>query len=518
MKVKINLIPSLAEVLFVTIFIYLPLSDATGLLDDGDTGYHIRAGEFILDTLSIPSHDMFSFLSPPLPWTAHEWLSEVIMALLHRSFGLTGVVLFFCFLIAWVSALLFKMVRRHNGNIITAFIIVLLATVSSGLHWLARPHIFSLLLLLVWYYVLEIYQYKDKNYLYLLPPVMLLWVNLHGGYVLGLVLIAIYLFGNILSYMNPSGKEKERFSKKSKNLSLVMLACLFISLINPYGYHILLFPLELTSNQYLMDIVNEFLSPDFHKVTPFRYMLFLMIAAFAASRASLNIIEIILVLLFTHMALYSQRHIPLFAIIVAPVITRQIDLIINRENGRFITFFRKRSEGIASTDASSGGYFWPIAAVLLVILSFSIGEAEYKFSKKIKPVDAVEFLKREKLPGNMFNNDEFGDYIIYDAWPEYKVFIDGRLDMYGPKRLSEYLKVTGIRSGWNEVLQKYEINWIIYNANSTLSEFLLQRSDWKLIYADAVANIFIRNTAENKELIEKYKNVRPDAEGKATTP
>ncbi len=165
-------------------------------MNDLGTGFHIRAGEYIIHNFTIPKYDIFSFIAPPLPWVAHEWLSEVIMAVVHHIFGLTGVVLFFSLLIAFTYFLLFKFVRASGGNIILSCFIVFLVAVSSTLHWLARPHIFSLTLLVVCYYILDAYQYKSKNYLYLLPPITLLWVNLHGGFVIGFVLLGIYLCGN----------------------------------------------------------------------------------------------------------------------------------------------------------------------------------------------------------------------------------------------------------------------------------------------------------------------------------
>jgi hypothetical protein len=199
--------PSLADVLFVTLFLYLSFSVGKGLLNDADTGYHIRAGEYMLNTFSIPRNDLFSFLTPSLPWTAHEWLSEVIMALVHKPLGLTGVVVFFSFLVSLVYCLLFRMIRKNEGNIIIAVLLVLLVMASSTLHWLARPHIFSLLLIVIWYYLIDAFEYRQKNYLSLLPPIMLLWVNLHGGFITGFILIVIYLFGNFVELC---------FSKKRK--------------------------------------------------------------------------------------------------------------------------------------------------------------------------------------------------------------------------------------------------------------------------------------------------------------
>src|SRR5215510_10203058 len=191
------LIPSIGTVLFLTIFLPLALLGRV-LLNDTDTGYHIRAGEVILDTFSVPRYDIFSFHSPPLPWTAHEWLSEVIMALVHRAFGLTGIVVFFAFVIALTYYLLFKILRTTNGNIIITIAIVGLVIASSTLHWLARPHVFSWIFILVYQYLLDAFQYRNRNYLYVLPLLMLLWVNLHGGFMVGFMLIGIYLAGNLV--------------------------------------------------------------------------------------------------------------------------------------------------------------------------------------------------------------------------------------------------------------------------------------------------------------------------------
>ena len=161
-KIKFFLTPSIADVIFLCLFLSLSLSAGKCLLNDGDTGYHIRAGEYILNTLSIPRQDIFSFHAPPLPWTAHEWLSEVIMAIVHRSFGLTGIVIFFSLIISLVYSLFFK-ILKVNDDIVLSVFFALLVLSSSHIHWLARPHIFSLLLMIIWYYVLDEYQYKDRN-------------------------------------------------------------------------------------------------------------------------------------------------------------------------------------------------------------------------------------------------------------------------------------------------------------------------------------------------------------------
>jgi hypothetical protein len=336
---------------------------------------------------------------------------------------------------------------------------------------------------------------------------MLLWVNLHGGFLAGFILIGIYLFGNIVKFITSQDLEKGIYKKKVKLLGVITIACFIVCLINPIGYHILLFPFKLVSNKVIMNNIDEFMSPNFHEPMPFKYFLLLMFVIFSLSALKVNLIELLLILMFTNMSLYSVRYIPLFSIIAAPILLRQSRTLLDSSDGRIANFFRKRSENISIIDSSAKGYLWPIAAIILVVLFVKAGKIDFKFDEKVRPVAAVEFLKKEKLTGNMFDNDEFGDYIIYAAWPEYRVFFDGRSDMYGVDMLTEYIKVVDIKPGWNEVLKKYDISWIIYNANSALSLFLMERDDWQLIYADKVANIFVKNDKEHQYLIKKYPNV-----------
>ena len=328
-------------ILFSSAFsLSLSLFAGKGLLNDCDTGYHIRAGEYILKTLSIPRQDIFSFHAPPLSWTAHEWLSEVIMAMVHRSFGLTGIVIFFSLIISLAYSLFFKILKADN-NIVLSVFFALLVLSSSMIHWLARPHIFSLLLMIIWYYLLDEYQYKDRNYLYVLPLIMLLWVNLHGGFLAGFILIGIYLFGNIVKFITSHDLEKSIYKRKAKLLGLTTIVCLLVCLINPFGYHILLFPFKLVSNKFIMDHINEFLSPNFHEPLLFKYFLLLMFVIFALSAVKINLIELLLILMFTNMSLYSVRYIPLFSIIAAPILLRQLRTILARSDGRFAKFLKR---------------------------------------------------------------------------------------------------------------------------------------------------------------------------------
>jgi hypothetical protein len=108
----------------------------------------------------------------------------------------------------------------------------------------------------------------------------------------------------------------------------------------------------------------------------------------------------------------------------------------------------------------------------------------------------------------MFNNDAFGDYLIYAAWPQYRVFVDGRQDVYGAERLRDYDTVIRVAPGWDRIVEKYHIEWFFFNANSTLSGHLLRNRDWHLVYADTVAEVFVRRGSVNQHLIEELPGVK----------
>jgi len=186
------LLPSIGNIIFVSLLFVLAFHSGQGLLADGDTGYHIRTGEIILRTWQVPTQDPYSFHYPPLKWTAHEWLSGIIMAVVFSMFGLTGVVLLFAFVLALTHWLLYRSLRSRSNDIFLCTIITVLATAASSTHWLARPHAFSLLFTVICCHCLDRFQNRNANSVSYLPLLMLLWVNLHGGFMFGLILLTIY--------------------------------------------------------------------------------------------------------------------------------------------------------------------------------------------------------------------------------------------------------------------------------------------------------------------------------------
>ena len=504
---KYYFIPSFSQIIFIIIFIGL-LIKGEGLLGDGDTGYHIRAGEYIIENFTVPVVDIFSYHSPPLAWTAHEWLAEVIMAIIYNHLGLTGVVIFFSVLLVFTFYLFFRLLFQYNKNIVLILLIVLFALVCNSLHWLARPHAFTFLFLIIWYFILDGYQYRGKNHLYFLPVLMLFWVNLHGGYIIGFVLLAMYFLANIYDFYFYEEKKSEN-KNKIKLLFYVIVFCLGTTLINPVGYKILLFPFKLAGDKFLTSHVLEFLPTNFQKNYPFKYFYFFSLLVLLLSTKKLRLLEIVIFIVFSYMSFYSIRYTAIFSIIMTPILIKKIDMFCHNSDNSIIKYLNERSKNIAFAEKKAKGILYPI---IIVVVSFILGYAgiiNYNFDPEKKPVDAVKFLLKENISGNMFNNDEFGDYLIYTAYPKYRVFFDGRSDMYGEEIMKKYFKVTGIEYNWEKVIEEYKIGWIFFDANSLLSRYLYERPEWHLVYADKVAHIYVKNESDYEDLIRKYPDVKP---------
>ena len=513
--------PSIADILFLSFFFKL-LSNGDNLLNDGDTGWHIVTGESILRTFKIPFADPYSHTAPGMPWTTHEWLAEVIFGLFHRQMGLNGVVLVSSAVISLTFFFLYLFMLHRKINAIVAVSFTILGAFASSLHWLARPHIFSLAFTLAFVVILEMYQRVKVNHLKLLPLLMMVWVNLHGGYILGLILVLFYAFGNLLSFI--SGRERNDASKRAcKALGVAAVFTLLATFVNPHGPSILLFPFHLIGREFIMNNVVEWLSPDFHQYRLFELMLLLFITTLTLSRRKPDLIEGSVALLLTSMSLYSVRYIPLFAIVVTPMVAARGEGVVNYLAGklssiRFVVAARGVFSGISENVIALEGRFrrhlWIYAAIgactLITLNGGRLGKAQimaYKHDKAKFPVDAVDFALSNQITGNMFNNDRWVGYIIYRSYPEYKVFQDGRSDMYGVFLLEEYMKVAGAHLDYEDVVDKYGVTWVIFNANSPICQILAASGKWKLVYADTTANILLKDIPENGALIEKYKGV-----------
>src|SRR5471032_2158517 len=285
----VKLLPSLADFAFLMPIVVLfgRMDGLKTLLGDCDTGWHIRTGEWILAHGWVPARDIFSFSKPGGPWFAWEWLSDVLFAKLNAAGGLQAVALFSILLLCVTFTVLFLVVKR-KANAIVSIAITMLAAAASSIHWLARPHLFTLLFLVLFYAALE--QVREGRtriagvpYLAILPVATILWTNLHAGFFAGALMIAAFGAGELLTMAfsaNPAGRLPAW--RNARRYFLSALACMAASLINPYTYH-----LHAHMAQYLRDPFNsqyimEFLTPNFHHPAAIFFEVMLVLAVATA--------------------------------------------------------------------------------------------------------------------------------------------------------------------------------------------------------------------------------------------
>lgn len=524
------LFPSVSDLLYLCLFFWA-LANGVQFLADGDTGWHIITGNGILDTLSVPFSDPYSYTMPATPWTSHEWLAEVVFASIHRVAGLNGVVALTASVVAFTSFLLYRYLLKMGVGAFTSVFMTVIAALASSLHWLARPHIFSMPLTLATFIVLDEYNREGKGRLWLLPAFILVWVNLHGGYILGIMMAFIYSGGNLVKWL-ASGRADGELGKKAKSLTVISFLMLLAACVNPHGPAILYFPFHLVGRAFIMDNIQEWLSPNFHTDRIFEFMLILYAAIIITSKKRVDIIEGALLLLLTHMSLYSARYIPLLALVATPIVASRASDVAMDVAGRFpkegpinraSRLLAKKSGEMALFERRFRTHLWIYAslAACFVIASrggtaFDRQAMDFRHDKKIFPVDAFEFAVKNGINGRMFNNDGWGGYIIYKGYPAYKVFFDGRSDMYGVPMLKEYVKVARAEKGFEGILDKYGVDWVIFSANTPLCQILEAGGKWRLVYADKTADILLKATPQNKAVIEKYKDARfvPRDDGK----
>ncbi len=503
----IYLLPSLTDFAFILpIFLLVYILGGTDrLFADGDTGWHIRTGEWILQHKTVPVSDFFSFTRYGQPWFAWEWGSDVLFALLHRSWSLAGVAFLSIVLLAISSALLFRLVRRVCTNDVWALLITGVAICGSIVHWLARPHLFTWFFLLVFSHAVLSARQGRRGALFALPGCMVLWVNLHGGFFIGIMLLLLTGLGDGLSVISVRGNLRECWTKARPYL-LTAALCGLATLANPYGWHLHQHVWAYLCDSKLLSRISEFQSPNFHDSGTlfFEFMLIGGLGAAFWCFEKREFATALWILLWAHLALASVRNIPLFGLISAPYTAAALE-----RYGNDLSFFRPFrklkiiASGICAEIEPLERLPRSYAASLIVLLAVGLGLAnsaagfKSEFDRRKFPVNAVAAVREARF-ARLFTADQWADYLIYRLYPRQKVFLDGRSDFFGSSHLEAYAQIMGAHHGWQGQLKSYNIDGVMVNPDTPLASVLKTSPDWKIIFDDGSAVIFRAISADNK--------------------
>ena len=474
------------------------MGGARTLLGDGDTGWHIRTGEWIIAHGRVPRQDIFSFTIPDQTWYAWEWLADVLMAFLHRVGGMQAVLLGAIVLICLTFALLYGLVRRKCGSALIAFVVTAIAAAGSSIHWLARPHLFTMMFLVVFYSILE---ERRTRLLFILPAITVIWANLHGGFLAGIFVLCAYAGGELISALSARDRGGRRDAAgRSWRYTLAALGCLAASCINPYFWHLHAHLILFLANPAYFQTIAEFASISFrHPLAPFFELMLLLGAATAFwSVIRRRFVSFLLLAGYIHLALLSIRNIPLFVIIAAPpvglAVAEWLRLLKAETIGSPLHgLFRAVDNLSERLTAADAGRRWhvagPVAIVMLGVMMYGHSpsphfQAEYDPGRY--PVAAVSVLRDSD---RIFSSDTWGGYLVYRRYPA-KVFVDGRSDFYGPAFEAEYAEVLGARYNWEAILATYHADTVLLPVDSPLSSALKGSRNWQAVYDDGVAVVF----------------------------
>lgn len=486
-------LPRMEYILLIALFWSVSANGPRILNFDGDLPRHLLLGQLIRETRSVPLTDTFSFRTEGFPSVPHEWLSQVIFSVSYDLLGLSGVVLLTALIVVAAWTVVYREANRRTGSLFALFFVTVLGIAAGMIHVLPRPHLFSYLFTALWIMVLEQVHSSRPGSWWLLPALMILWVNLHGMFVLGVILWGIYLAGSLLE--RPSWAWFARPSTKSMllggGLSLVA------TLLSPSGARIWETIVSLGSNSYITSRIPEYQSANFHlpEMWPFIFLLVLTVIALARSTVRASWTTVLLTGAFTGMALYTSRMIPLFAIVMVPIAARALGGWLEQEFGS--SRFSRTEKNIAAVNSASNGFIWMIVVPIMVALLFMTGrviDPEGKgnvFDGKFFPVQAVSWLSQNPPNGRMFNEFDWGGYLLLHLSPPQQIFMDGHTHIYGEALTREYETVVTMGEGWQAILDRYQIEWTIVRVGSPVAH-ALEDSGWRTIYQDDTAVIHSR--------------------------
>lgn len=489
--------PSLSDCFFIAVLVWLFAAGSggwVGLLADADAGWHIRTGEYILDHGAVPRTDLFSYSKPGQPWYAWEWLSDVVMALLHRAWGLKGIVLIAGVLIAATSTLLLRHLFWRGANTFAALVVVLLAAGASSIHYLARPHVVTLLFMALSMWLLDRDRKAPWPWVWTLVPLAALWTNLHGGFLAVLASIAIMAAGTAVEALVE--KDLRRLHLTGR-YTLLAGCCALATLANPYGVELHVHIAGYLRSDWIREMVQEFQSPSFRNenLLQFELLLFLGIVCAGYLLKRRKVVEAAWILFWGHQALGSARHVPIFAIVAAPVVACELTGLWNQWTA---SSSRRSLAGILSALArdSAAGFrrssIWaPVLAIVFIVLN-PAAKWPLDFPSQRFPVSMVSRHAGQLNSGRVFTSDQWADYLIYRFYPTQRVFFDGRSDFYGPSIGDQYLHLSQGRYDWDAIIARHGFDVVLSPVEWPLSSLLKRDAGWRLVEDDGKALLFER--------------------------
>jgi len=457
---------------------------------DPDFWWHLRIGQWMLSH-GLPQTDIFTYTVPGHRWTDHEYLTEIAMAWIHGWGGLLAISVVFG-LLTWAGFwLLFAAARARRAPYVIAALGLVLGALAGAPIWGPRAQMITFFLVCLELYWIRGYLTGRSRALYWFPLVMVLWANLHGGWVIGFVFLGLALAAEALKLV--VDRHDPAALAHLRRLAIIGAASGLAVLATPHGPGLLLYPFATQGSVAQQSLIVEWFSPDFHRtdLKPFEAMLILLFTGFVLRRPSLY--ELLLSITVLALALQSVRHIALFVAAATPI-------LISTWSAIWQSFSAAR--GWKPVVAPPRPLFAATTALALLLISGAtvgvIASHLHEQDQVIRsefPVGAADWLAANPdLGTRMFNQYGYGGYLAYRFYPDpnRRVYIFGEAELMGDDLLHRYQDVASLRANWNAVLDEDRVDYVVFNRGQALTDVLATEPGWQRVYQDPYTEIYVR--------------------------
>lgn len=475
-------LPKLRDVLFFAVFLAALAFGPRMLNLDGDLPRHLLMGRYILEAKSVPTSEPFVYPYEGRPYVSHEWLADVIFYLIQSTLGLAGLVILAAALLAFTFTTIYSYISSRLDIRLPLLALFMWGAAVTSLNWVIRPHLISMCLLAIWLVWMDKLARGEKISVWIFFLTMILWSNLHGEFIAGMLATLAYAAGWTMEFLF---NRLETDLKTGARLWTVFLGSGLASLFNPAAYHPYVTIFGYVNNSYLMSRMAEANPPDFSRpeFTAFFGLLIISIILLALNPKRISAGQAFLLAGFSAMGLMAARNIHLYGVVAPFVLAETVVGMTSLRGVRAIESVLRNIEGQVKSA------LWPviIVAVFSVLVLGTKFRNIYSFDPTFFPIDAVTWLEKNPQQGRMFNNLNWGGYIELNLWPGQKTFADSMADTTGVMTLQYEIALT-MSEGWQELFSNYQIEWAILPTIEPLASEL-QDLGWKTLYKDETAII-----------------------------
>jgi hypothetical protein len=471
-------------ILILSIFVYCFSIHAI----DPDLWGHLRYGQDIIMTHSVPRFDYFSYSSYGATWINHEWLSEVILYLIFKVSKGTGLILFKYFMGFTIMSLIYISNKKYTKSIYLrlTFIALALTIITSG--FAIRPQIFTYVFFTCLIFLLDNYENtSDTKWLYALPFILFFWVNLHGGFIAGVGLLGAYV---LYKYFK---------REVTKPFIFIVAVSFIVTLANPYGIRIWEFVINAVLKQ--RPYITEWSRIKF-SLEYFNYFALFIITCIGVifSKHKRSLFETFVIIVAFYFSFQHNRHIVLFAIVASIYVPKYIESLIGK---KILNFESKFSNKFISSVLVYLSVLFFLLSILRGRNFFQIEIPEDRY-----PMNAVNFLQQNKIFGNILSSFNWAQMCIWEFYPKSKVFFDGRFEtVYSDELIREYPRAMLCQKDYKSFLKEFpETDIIFIDSYLPLASALSKDNEWVNIYSSKIAKIFLHNNAHNRNTIVKFVN------------